>query len=140
MLSVIIPALNEVYLQQTISNVLENARGEIEIIAVLDGYWPDPPIEDHPSVRLIHNTVPRGQRHSINDACRIAVLLVAVDGSLQELAEGLATTQGEDPHVLGRTREHRVQGSGIRRPVDRASCAHHDREGRSGNAAQDGTL
>ena len=73
MLSVIIPALNEVYLQKTISNVLENARGELEIIAILDGYWPDPPIEDHPQVRLIHNTVPRGQRHSINDACKIAL-------------------------------------------------------------------
>ena len=72
MLSVIIPALNEVYLQKTISSVLENARGELEIIAVCDGYWPDPPIEDHPQVRIIHNTEPRGQRHSINDACKIA--------------------------------------------------------------------
>lgn len=72
MLSVIIPALNEFYLQPTIDNVLANARGEIEIIAVLDGYWPDPMIKDDPRVRLIHNTEPRGQRHSINDAARFA--------------------------------------------------------------------
>jgi cephalosporin hydroxylase/glycosyltransferase involved in cell wall biosynthesis len=72
MISVIIPAKNEVYLQKTIDNVLENAEGDIEIIAICDGYWPDPPIKDHPSVRIIHNTVSRGQRHSINDAARLA--------------------------------------------------------------------
>lgn len=72
MLSVIIPARNEKYLQRTITDVLENAHGEIEVVAICDGYWPDPPIEDHPNVRLIHNTEPRGQRHSINDACRMA--------------------------------------------------------------------
>lgn len=72
MITVIIPALNEKYLNQTIQNVLENAEGNIEIIAVLDGYWPDPGVPDDPRVRIIHNTVPRGQRHSINDAARIA--------------------------------------------------------------------
>jgi len=72
MVTIIIPALNEKYLQQTIDNVLENAEGDIEIIAICDGYWPDPSIKDHPDVRMIHNTIPRGQRHSINDAARIA--------------------------------------------------------------------
>lgn len=72
MLSVIIPALNEPYLQKTIENVLENADGEIEIIAVCDGYWPDPPIKDHDYVRIIHNSKPMGQRQSINAAARIA--------------------------------------------------------------------
>lgn len=71
-LTVIIPARNEKYLQKTIENVLENAEEEIEIIAILDGYWADPPIQDHPSVRIIHNTVARGQRPSINDAAKIA--------------------------------------------------------------------
>ena len=42
MLSVIIPSRNEVFLQQTIDDVLRNAVGEIEVIAVLDGYWPEP--------------------------------------------------------------------------------------------------
>jgi cephalosporin hydroxylase len=71
-ITVIIPAREEIYLQQTIDNVLANAKGEIEIIAICDGYWPNPPIKDDPRVRLIHNTEPRGQRHSINDAAKLA--------------------------------------------------------------------
>jgi len=70
--TVIIPARNEVYLQRTIENVLENARGEIEVIAICDGYWPDPPIKDDPRVNIIHHTEPRGQRQSINEAARVA--------------------------------------------------------------------
>jgi len=72
MLSVIIPARNEKYLQRTIQNVLDNAEGEIEIIAVLDGYWPDPPIQDDKRVILIHHAEAIGQRQSINEAARIA--------------------------------------------------------------------
>lgn len=72
LLSVIIPARNEIYLQKTIENVLENMEGDSEIIAICDGYWPTPPIKDHEKVRIIHNTVPRGQRGSINDAAKIA--------------------------------------------------------------------
>lgn len=72
MLSVIIPARNEIYLQKTIDDVLKNAGGEIEIIAVCDGYWPDPPIKDDPRVILIHHTTSIGQRQSINEAAKIA--------------------------------------------------------------------
>lgn len=72
LLSVIIPARNEVYLQKTIDNVLENIEGDTEVIAVLDGYWPDPSIKDHPRVTLIHHTEPKGQRQSVNEAARIA--------------------------------------------------------------------
>ena len=72
MISVLIPARNEKYLQRTIRDVLDNAEGEIEIIAVLDGYWPEPPIQDDPRVILIHHTESIGQRQSINEAARIA--------------------------------------------------------------------
>jgi len=72
MLTVIIPAREEVYLQKTIDNVLENAEGEIEIIAILDGWKPEEPVKDHPFVRTIYNPEPKGQRPSINDAARIA--------------------------------------------------------------------
>lgn len=70
--SILIPARNEVYLQKTIENLLENAEEEIEIIAVLDGYWADPPIKDHPFVNIIHHTESKGQRQSINEAARVA--------------------------------------------------------------------
>lgn len=71
--SMLIPAREEKYLQQTVNNILENAELPIEIIVILDGYWPPPPgLIDHPSVRCIHNTVPRGQRPGLNDAAAIA--------------------------------------------------------------------
>lgn len=73
MVSVIIPARNEKYLENTIKNVLENARGEIEIIVVLDGYLPDPQIKlDDSRVRFLHNEVARGQRQSINQAVAVS--------------------------------------------------------------------
>lgn len=71
-LSVIITARNEIYLQRTIEDVLSNIQADTEIIAVCDGYWPEPPIQDHPRVMLIHHTEARGQRQSINEAARIA--------------------------------------------------------------------
>lgn len=72
MISAIIPAYNEPYLQRTIDNLLDSAGGDIEIITVLDGYWPDPTIKDHPKVTLIHNGKSCGMRSAINSAARIA--------------------------------------------------------------------
>lgn len=71
-LSVIIPARNEIYLQNTIDNVLANAQADTEIIVILDGYWPVVPIPDNPQVIVLHHTEARGQRQSINEAARIA--------------------------------------------------------------------
>jgi cephalosporin hydroxylase len=72
MISVIIPARNEFLLKKTIESTLESARGDIEIIAVLDGYWPEPPIIDDKRVTLIHHTEPVGQRAAVNEAANIA--------------------------------------------------------------------
>ena len=71
-LSVIIPARNEIYLQNTIDNVLANIQADTEIIVILDGYWPVVSIPDNPRVVVIHHTEARGQRQSINEAARIA--------------------------------------------------------------------
>jgi hypothetical protein len=71
-LSVIIPARNEVFLQRTIEDVLEKARADTEVIAICDGYWPDPPIKDHPKVTLIHHTMPIGQRAATNEGVRVS--------------------------------------------------------------------
>ena len=70
--SVLIPARNEFLLKATIDSVLSAARGDIEVIAVLDGYWPEPNIIDDPRVTLIHHTEPVGQRAAINEAARMA--------------------------------------------------------------------
>jgi len=71
-LSIIIPARHEPYLQNTINSLLSAAVGEIEIIAVLDGWWPSPIIEDNPRVILIHRGATFGMRSAINSAARIA--------------------------------------------------------------------
>jgi glycosyltransferase involved in cell wall biosynthesis len=71
-LSVLIPARNEPFLQKTIRSVLDAAVEDIEIVAVCDGYWPDPAIEDHPNVVVLHYTDPIGQRAAINQAARVA--------------------------------------------------------------------
>ena len=72
LLSVLIPARNEVFLAQTIDNVLENMRGDTEIIAVCDGYWPMPVIKDHPRVHLVHFSESIGQRAATNVAARVS--------------------------------------------------------------------
>lgn len=54
MLSVIIASRVDQYLQQTIDDLLEKAKAEIEIIVVLDGYWPDPMLKDDPRLIILH--------------------------------------------------------------------------------------
>jgi len=71
-ISIIIPARNEFLLKKTIESTLEAAEGDIEIIAILDGYWPDPNIIDDPRVTLIHHTEPVGQRRAVNEAAQMA--------------------------------------------------------------------
>lgn len=72
MVSVVIPARNEPYLQNTIDSLLTASEDEIEVIAVLDGYWPDPPIQDSPHVKQIHFSESKGMRTAINAGARVA--------------------------------------------------------------------
>ena len=67
-LSVIIPSLNEeLYLNKTVSNVLENAEGDIEVIAIADGYDPNPPlITRDERVKIIQLEKSIGQRAGYN--------------------------------------------------------------------------
>ncbi len=66
MLSIIIPSRNEKFLQKTIDHVLLKARGEIEVIVSLDGYWPNPQLTDHPAMKIVHSGEAMGVRHAIN--------------------------------------------------------------------------
>ena len=72
LVSIIIPSRNEKYLGKTIEDLLTKAVGEIEIIAVLDGYWPEPKIPDNDRLILIHRGSPQGMRPAINAATAIA--------------------------------------------------------------------
>jgi glycosyltransferase involved in cell wall biosynthesis len=71
-LSVLIPARNEIFLKQTIDNILENIQGDTEIIAVLDGAWADPQIPGHPRVTLVYHSQSIGQRAATNEAARLS--------------------------------------------------------------------
>lgn len=71
-LSVIIPSWNDPLLHKTIDSLLSNAEGDIEIIPVLDGYWPSEPIKNNPHVRVLHLGKNQGMRRAINAGIRIA--------------------------------------------------------------------
>lgn len=72
MISIIIPSKNERFLQQTIVSCLEKARGDVEVIAVLDGYWPEPALRDDPRLRIVHLGESRGMRGAINAGVAVA--------------------------------------------------------------------
>src|SRR3990167_10439588 len=71
-LSILIPARNEMFLGKTIENIFENIEGATEVIAVLDGYKPDPVLQPDPRVTLIYNSQSIGQRAATNQACKIS--------------------------------------------------------------------
>ena len=77
LLSVVIPARNEKYLRPTINNVLENAQGDTEVIAILDGYKDNATVKActkrwGDKVTFIQHEEAEGQRQSINEACRLS--------------------------------------------------------------------
>lgn len=89
MLSIIIPSYKDPLLHKTIDSLLENAEGEIEIIAILDGYWTQTPITSDDRVRILHLGKNQGMRRAIN--------------------AGIAISRGE---YLMRTDEHCMFGKG----------------------------
>lgn len=68
--SVLIAARNEPYLDRTITDAFNKAQGELEVIAVLDGYKPT--IENHKNQILIYHSESIGQRPAINQAAKLA--------------------------------------------------------------------
>lgn len=73
MVSIVIPARNEIFLTKTINDILSNAVGEIEVIPVLDGYWPSAEeIVHDPRVRYVHIGEAKGMRNAINTGVSLA--------------------------------------------------------------------
>jgi glycosyltransferase involved in cell wall biosynthesis len=66
MLSIIIPAHKEPYLQKTIDSIIKSAQGEIEILSVLDGWVPEKPIKPDKRVRIITLEKQLGMRGATN--------------------------------------------------------------------------
>lgn len=65
LVSVIIPSYKDPYLLKTIQSLLNGAVGDIEIIPVLDGYWPEEVCSDK-RVKYLHLGCNRGMRRAIN--------------------------------------------------------------------------
>lgn len=71
-LSIIIPSRNERFLPNTVADILRNARGDVEVIAVCDGYWPNPPLPEDKRLHVIHTGTPKGMRAGVNAGASIA--------------------------------------------------------------------
>lgn len=70
MLSIVIPSKKDPHLYKTVEDILQKARGDIEIIVVLDGDVQDIPQDDR--VRTIRLYKSRGMRNAINKAVALA--------------------------------------------------------------------
>lgn len=81
LVSIIIPSANEIFLSKTIEDILNKAQGNIEIIAVLDGYWPEDQKREHwetkgiivdDRVNYIYHGKKMGMRPSINHGVAVS--------------------------------------------------------------------
>jgi len=94
-LSVVIPSYKDPLLHKTIDNLLEKSEGEIEIIPVLDGYWPITPIKDDPRIKIVHLGGNVGMRRAIN-----AGVLVSTGEYLMRVDEHQIFDKGFDRKIL----------------------------------------
>lgn len=71
-LTIIIPARNEEMLARTVEDILQHIEADTEIIVILDGYLPNPPLKSDPKIRIIYNPISKGQRAAANQAAKIS--------------------------------------------------------------------
>ena len=94
-LSVIIPGRNEQFMRHTVEDVLAHSGPETEVIACADGYWPEPPLVDHPRLQVIHFSEPVGQRAATN-----AGALLSRAKYVMKLDAHCSTDEGFDEKLL----------------------------------------
>lgn len=71
-LSILIPARNEMFLKNTIEDILLNIEADTEIIAVLDGRWAEPQLTQNDRVNIVYVSKAIGQRAATNLACKLS--------------------------------------------------------------------
>lgn len=71
-LSILIPSRSEMFISNTVADLLKNKRGKTEIIVGLDGEWAEPGIIDHPDVRVVYVSESRGQRGMTNMLAKLS--------------------------------------------------------------------
>ena len=96
-LSVVIPGRNEQFMRHTVDDVLAHSGERTEVIAVLDGYWCDPPLQDHPRLQVIHFTEPIGQRAATNAGAKLSNAKY-----IMKLDAHCATDEGFDEKLLAK--------------------------------------
>lgn len=96
MVSIIIPSRSAQYLKKTVDDLFLKAEGEIEVIVVYDGRWPEPeemPSDDPRLIQIHHGEVHdhNGMRSSIN-----AGMSIAKGGYVMKIDEQCMVDQGFD--------------------------------------------
>jgi glycosyltransferase involved in cell wall biosynthesis len=71
-LSILIPARNEMFLRNTVEDILKNIEADTEVIVLLDGEWASPGLIQSDRVNIIYVNKAVGQRAGVNLACRLS--------------------------------------------------------------------
>lgn len=98
MLSIIISSRVDQYLQKTVDDLLSKAEGDVEVIVVLDGIWPDPMLKDDPRVIIVH----QGELHN-NYGMRAAInagIRVSSGKYIMKVDEHVMMDQGYDAKLI----------------------------------------
>jgi len=104
MLSVIIPSRSDQYLQKTVDDLLVKAKGDVEVIVVLDGIWSQP--NDDKRVIVIHQGEQHdslGMRAGIN-----AGMAIAKGEYVQKIDEHCMLDEGYDVKLIEDCEKHDV--------------------------------
>jgi glycosyltransferase involved in cell wall biosynthesis len=101
-LSVLIPARNEEWLNLTVQDVLDNIRGDSEVIVIADGAWPIVPLPQHPRLQVIKTPSSIGQRAATNLAAKIsqARYILKLDAHCR-VSEGFDKTLTDWATIMG---------------------------------------
>lgn len=71
-LTILIPARNEMFLKNTVEDILQHIEADTEIIVLLDGQWADPSLSQNERVNVIYVNKSIGQRAGTNLACKLS--------------------------------------------------------------------
>jgi glycosyltransferase involved in cell wall biosynthesis len=69
--SILIPSRNERFLPETVRDLLAKARGDVELIVVLEGYW-EHALPADKRLKILHHGTAQGMRPALNAAAQMA--------------------------------------------------------------------
>jgi len=125
-ISVIIPSRNERFLPHTIHGLLDRARGEVEVIAILDGDQKEPKLRKDPRIRILRHSKPLGMRACTNDGVAVAQgehLMKCDAHCIFDYGYDQKLVESCEEHTLVIPRRYAIDGTrwvvnGARGPVD----------------------